>query len=47
MVETLTHELGHHLFIPDDAQLTREGKWLSPEQLKSKVVVRMKVKPGG
>ena len=46
MVETLTHVLGHHLFIPEPDQLAKDGKWLSPEALKHKVVVRMKVKPG-
>lgn len=46
MVQILKGVLGHHLFVPAADQLAKDGKWLSPEALKHKVVVRMKVKPG-
>jgi hypothetical protein len=46
MVKILKDVLGHHLFVPDPEQLSRDKKWLSPEELKHKVVIRMKVKPG-
>lgn len=46
MVQTLKSVLGHHLFVPAADQLASDGKWLSPEALKHKVLVRMKVKPG-
>lgn len=46
MVKILKDVLGHHLFVPDPEQLSRDEKWLSPEELKHKVVIRMKVKPG-
>lgn len=46
MVSTLKQVLGRHLFVPEPDQLIRDGKWLSPEELKHKVIVRMKVKPG-
>jgi hypothetical protein len=46
MVQILKGVLGHHLFVPAADQLAQDGKWLSPEALKHKVVVRMKVKPG-
>ncbi len=46
MVTILKEVLGQHLFVPDPVQLTRDEKWLSPEELKHKVVLRMKVKPG-
>lgn len=46
LVGILKGVLGHHLFIPAKDQLSRDGKWLSPEALKHKVVLRMKVKPG-
>jgi hypothetical protein len=46
MVEILKEVLGHHLFVPEADQLAKDGKWLSPQDLKHKVVVRMKVKPG-
>jgi hypothetical protein len=46
LVKILKEVLGHHLFVPEAGQLSREGQWLSPEALKHKVVVRMKVKPG-
>lgn len=45
-MKILKEVLGHHLFIPSAEQLEKDGKWLSPEALKHKVVVRMKVKPG-
>jgi hypothetical protein len=32
--------------VPELGQLERDSAWLSPEALKHKVVIRMKVKPG-
>lgn len=46
MVNILREVLGQHLFVPEAGQLAKDGKWLSPEALKHKVVLRMKVKPG-
>lgn len=46
LVKILKDVLGHNLFVPEAGQLAREGQWLSPEALKHKVLVRMKVKPG-
>lgn len=46
LVKILKDVLGHHLFVPEAGQLAKEGQWLSPEALKHKVLVRMKVKPG-
>lgn len=46
MAEILHHVLGRHLFVPELGQLERDSAWLSPEALKHKVVIRMKVKPG-
>lgn len=46
MVNILKQVLGSHLFVPEPDQLAKDGQWLSPEALKHKVVLRMKVKPG-
>lgn len=42
----LSQVLGVHLFQPEQGQLEQDGQWLSPEALKHKVVICMKVKEG-
>ncbi|WIA29708.1 hypothetical protein OEZ86_012188 [Tetradesmus obliquus] len=46
MAADLHDVLGQRLFEPAPEQLQRDGSWLSPEALKHKVLIRMKVKEG-
>jgi hypothetical protein len=47
MAQSLHRVLGRHLFVPQPDQFAADGNaWLSPQALRHKVVVRMKVKPG-